>query len=115
MSKIYVRLTESELHNLVREKATQIIKEIGDTPLGQYHLGRLYGRKVDQDNDDEASDVRGYAFNKRWEKNPMDMDDSEMQDAFDQGNEDQSAVERANRNMRDNATIWHNIYGKQNK
>lgn len=37
-------LTESDLHTLVTEAVRRILKEIGDTPKGQYMLGRLDGR-----------------------------------------------------------------------
>ena len=115
MSKIYVRLTESELHELVREKAAQIIKEIGDTPLGQYHLGRLAGRKMQQDDDKGYDDVHSYAFDKRWNSDDYDPEGSEMDDAYEEGYEDQSAAERAHRDIRDHASIWNNVYGKGNR
>ncbi len=43
MKKI-VRLTESDLHKIVKESVKSIINEIGDTPKGQHALGAVYGR-----------------------------------------------------------------------
>lgn len=45
MNKKLIRLTESDLHRIVRESVNNILKEIGDTPKGQYMLGRLAGRQ----------------------------------------------------------------------
>ena len=42
--KQLVRLTESDLHNLITECVKQCINEIGDTDRGQYMLGRLNRR-----------------------------------------------------------------------
>lgn len=44
MNKNLIRLTESDLHRIVEESVKQIINEIGDTPRGQYMLGRLAGK-----------------------------------------------------------------------
>jgi hypothetical protein len=39
-----IRLTESELKQVISESVKKIIKEIGDTPRGQFALGALKGR-----------------------------------------------------------------------
>lgn len=39
-----IRLTESELKQIISESVKKIIKEIGDTPRGQFALGALKGR-----------------------------------------------------------------------
>lgn len=39
-----VRLTESDLHNIISESVKSILNEIGDTPYGQYMLGRASAR-----------------------------------------------------------------------
>lgn len=39
-----IRLTESDLHRIVRESVNKVLNEIGDTHLGQYQLGRTYAR-----------------------------------------------------------------------
>jgi len=44
MNKKLIRLTESDLHRIVKESVNKIINEIGDTPRGQYALGAVDGR-----------------------------------------------------------------------
>ena len=46
MEKRIIRMTESDLHNLVKESVKRILKEYGDTPEGQKKLGALQARKV---------------------------------------------------------------------
>lgn len=46
MNKKLIRLTESDLHGIVKESVQKILKEIGDTPQGQYLLGRAYQRRA---------------------------------------------------------------------
>jgi hypothetical protein len=44
MNKKLIRLTESDLHRIVKESVNKIINEIGDTPRGQHALGAVDGR-----------------------------------------------------------------------
>lgn len=44
MNKRLIRLTESDLHRIVKESVNRVLNEIGDTPKGQYMLGRVAGR-----------------------------------------------------------------------
>ena len=44
MGKQIIRLTESDLHRIVKESVNNILKEIGDTPRGQYALGQVSQR-----------------------------------------------------------------------
>lgn len=46
MNKKLIRLTESDLHKIVKESVKRIINEIGDTEKGQRALGALQARKV---------------------------------------------------------------------
>ena len=46
MNKKLIRLTESDLHRIVKESVHKIINEIGDTPKGQDALGQVYGRAI---------------------------------------------------------------------
>ena len=46
MNKKLIRLTESDLHRIVKESVNRIINEIGDTEKGQRALGTLQARKV---------------------------------------------------------------------
>lgn len=56
-----IRLTESDLHNIVKESVNKILNEIGDTPKGQYMLGALMGRKL-KNKDKSWADVQDYAL-----------------------------------------------------
>ena len=40
-----IRLTESDLHRVIKESVNRILNEIGDTRRGQYMLGRLRNRQ----------------------------------------------------------------------
>ncbi len=40
-----IKLTSSQLQSFIVENVKKVLKEIGDTPRGQYMLGRLMGRK----------------------------------------------------------------------
>lgn len=44
-NKKLIRLTESDLHRMVKESVGRILNEIGDTHRGQYMLGRLRNRQ----------------------------------------------------------------------
>ena len=46
-----IKLSESELKQVIKEAATKLIKEYGDTPKGQYNLGKLAARQRYRDND----------------------------------------------------------------
>ena len=47
-NKKIVRLTESQLRNIITESVNQILKEYGETEKGQYMLGRLARRQADR-------------------------------------------------------------------
>ena len=92
MNKKLIRLTESDLHNIIKESISTIINEIGDTRRGQYMLGKLWRRKYDNelaaadDKDEErytkaynaAKPIQQYAYN----NNTKSIDGSS---AFDKG------------------------------
>lgn len=40
-----IRLTESDLHRVIKESVNRVLNEIGDTRRGQYMLGRLRNRQ----------------------------------------------------------------------
>ena len=46
MNKKMIRLTEGDLHKIVKESVHKIINEIGDTEKGQYALGQVHGRAI---------------------------------------------------------------------
>jgi hypothetical protein len=64
MNKKLIRLTEQDLHKIVKESVSKIINEIGDTPKGQRGLGALHARKVLRNND-LSDDTYNYAQNAR--------------------------------------------------
>ena len=73
-----IRLTESQLNRVIKESVRSILNEIGDTPRGQYFLGRLSSRNNEHDEyeyyyDDNGNEipapVRDYAINARYESN----------------------------------------------
>lgn len=80
MNKNRIRLTESDLHNIVKESVNKIINEIGNTPKGQFALGRLayrkgeekplMGQNVGKMRKDSGNDVFKYA-DKAAHKNGM--------------------------------------------
>lgn len=64
MSKRIVRLTESDLHQIISESVNQILNEIGDTRAGQYMLGRLAARQnANRRTEDLGDDTAQYAAN----------------------------------------------------
>ena len=50
-SKEPMKVTENELKTIVKEAAMKLIKEYGDTPKGQYMLGKLAARQRFRDDD----------------------------------------------------------------
>ena len=65
MNKKLIRLTESDLHRIVRESVNRVLNEIGDTPRGQYHLGRAKMRRFNMGDYDKAGEIGRYAEKKR--------------------------------------------------
>jgi hypothetical protein len=63
MSKNIIRLTESELHDIVMETVQDILKEYGETPEGQRKLGSLCARKTLRNV--ETNDIHNYAAKSR--------------------------------------------------
>ena len=46
MNKKLIRLTEGDLHKIVKESVNRILNEIGDTEKGQDALGQVHGRAI---------------------------------------------------------------------
>ena len=57
MNKKVIRLTESDLHRIVKESVKKILNEIGDTGEGQRSLGALQARKVINADGDSVDDL----------------------------------------------------------
>lgn len=62
-------LTESDLHTMVTEAVCRILNEIGDTPKGQYMLGRLDARYMKRMHDAEDEREREKMYRKSSEIN----------------------------------------------
>lgn len=70
INKKTIRLTESDLHNIIKESVNKILNEIGDTPNGQYLLGKLAQRQLHKDKDSKK------AFNTMWYAGDQNLDNS---------------------------------------
>lgn len=57
MEKNIIRLTESDLHRIVKESVQRILNEIGDTPKGQRALGALAQRHALRNPNYDARDT----------------------------------------------------------
>ena len=87
MKKKLIRLTESDLHRIVKESVRKIINEAGDTNRGQYLLGRLRHRQANSGgiSDNNAMD---YAYKSNG---------NSFSDAYREGFEDEGRFQaRAN-------------------
>ena len=51
-----IRLTEGDLHKIVKESVKRVLKEYGDTEKGQERLGALQARKVINADGDTVDD-----------------------------------------------------------
>ena len=64
-SKKPIRITESDLHWVIKESVKKVLKEVGETEDGQHLLGRLAGKKAFNGDYKGYSDVMDYAKQKR--------------------------------------------------
>ena len=64
MNKKLIRLTESDLHRIVKESVKRIMNEVGETDDGQKMLAKLAARKS-FNGDGGYFDVADYARQKR--------------------------------------------------
>lgn len=95
-----IRLTESQLHDVIREAVGKILNEIGDTAKGQYMLGALqakrqaeaehykeqqpqggydiqtHNRKAYNDKMQKANNAQNYAYRQNEKNNPYNDEDS---------------------------------------
>ena len=77
MNKKLIRLTESDLHRIVKESVNRVLNEIGDTPRGQYMLGRLQGRQLKNGDSKSAARTAMYSGSEQDKFYPNDMDNYE--------------------------------------
>ena len=73
MNKKLIRLTESDLHKIVKESVNKILNEIGDTAKGQYMLGRLQGRQMGNGNRQQAMNTQNYANKQLGSRTPQNF------------------------------------------
>ena len=96
--KKLIRLTEGDLHRIVKESVKRALNEIGDTERGQYALGALAKRKQQRgetfDNDYDGynhdgvfndSDVKQYARNRQNYAGNTDSKRQNMRKSFYKG------------------------------
>ena len=69
MKKV-IRLTEEDLHNIIKESVKKALNEIGDTPDGQYALGKLAQRQLHRDKNPKA------AFKTMWKAGDNNLESS---------------------------------------
>lgn len=62
-----IRLTESDLHRIVKESVNRVLNEVGETDKGQNLLGQLNMRKRLGRKHNQAKEVDDYAHGK-WDK-----------------------------------------------
>ena len=83
MNKKLIRLTESDIHKIVKESVNKILNEIGDTYNGYKMLGRLQNKKAYIDNDDNAAEeVHNYRQNVLKNNPEFAKKDQEIQDYY---------------------------------
>ena len=70
-----IKLTEGDLHRIVKESVKRVLNEIGDTTKGQYMLGRLSAKKQRGGDFWGKTNVGGYAHDKRMEVNGSDPEE----------------------------------------
>lgn len=68
MEKNIIRLTESELKEIIKESVEKIIKESGNTLRGQYLYGRAARRERKLGNNERAEELARHAHNKSLEQ-----------------------------------------------
>ena len=86
MNKNRIKLTESQLHEIIKESVKNVLNEIGDTPQGQYMLGRLKQNKLYNHQDGDEAYIGQYAADQRKKSN---YDLKKLRDAHQQGFSDQ--------------------------
>ena len=65
-----IRLSESQLRQIIEESVKKVLKEIGDTEGGQNMLGRAKQRALYNREDGKEAEISNYAYNQR-QKQPI--------------------------------------------
>ena len=85
--KRITRLTESDLHRIVKESVKKVLNEIGDTEGGQNLLGRAKQRALYNREAGKEAEISNYAYNQR-QKQPISQR-KKLRNAYEQGFGDQ--------------------------
>ena len=85
--KRITRLTESDLHRIVKESVKKVLNEIGDTERGQNLLGRAKQRALYNREAGKEAEISNYAYNQR-QKQPISQR-KQLRNAYEQGFGDQ--------------------------
>lgn len=85
--KRITRLTESDLHRIVKESVKKVLNEIGDTEGGQNLLGRAKQRALYNREAGKEAEISNYAYNQR-QKQPISQR-KQLRNAYEQGFGDQ--------------------------
>ena len=93
--KKLIRLTEGDLHRIVKESVNRILNEIGDTDAGMYNLGRLQ-KRAQQSGNRELDDRLCDYYEKNWKSNRSGR-------AFNTGYDDQARGDKDTINQNYNA------------
>ena len=107
MNKKLIRLTENDLHRIVKESVNRILNEIGDTERGQYMLGRLAGRKRNNGDFNSSREINNYAMkdpNRSYYSRDYDKRNS-METSNDLGYKDETRPELSKDMMNQNNNI----------
>lgn len=86
-NKKVIRLTESDIHRIVKESVKKVLNEIGDTEGGQNLLGRAKQRALYNREAGKEAEISNYAYNQR-QKQPISQKE-QLRNAYQQGFEDQ--------------------------
>lgn len=86
MNKNRIKLTESQLHEIIKESVKNILNEYGTMPHSQYLLGRLRQKKLYNHQDEDEAYIAQYAADQRKKSN---YDLKKLRDAHQQGFSDQ--------------------------
>ena len=92
--KNIIRLTEEDLKDIIQKSIGQLINEIGDTPKGQYLLGRLNAWKTPKRYDYDDSEIAQYAQQPRQAVQGTNYAD-DLYNAFEHGQKDTWGLPRS--------------------
>lgn len=126
MNKNRIRLTESQLHNVIKESVKQVINELGDTVAGQARLGALAQRKSQQamkmgqqygtfsqqshDKWQSANKIKNYAAQKR--QSAPQQQQHELSNGWERGGDAQHAMYTHGIDRQQRNNIINNGWGK---